>query len=47
MTACDKCGHLIRHHSDNGCARCDCKIPNAELEYMAVLAEPVDDERSR
>jgi hypothetical protein len=37
--ACDQCGHLVRHHWDHGCGRCPCKISNAELEYLAILAE--------
>jgi hypothetical protein len=41
METCDACPHLIRHHYDDGCGRCDCTRSNAELSYKAVLAEPL------
>lgn len=43
MTTCE-CGHLIQHHYDDGCSRCECTVSNAELSYRAVLAEPLDDD---
>jgi hypothetical protein len=41
MTICE-CGHLIRHHYDAGCSRCECTVSNAELSYQAVLADGTD-----
>lgn len=41
---CPVCGHLLQHHWDAGCQECDCKIPETEARYRAILAGQTDDD---
>ena len=34
---CPDCYHILQHHYDDGCARCDCRTSNTEAGYRAMM----------